>query len=216
MDKPVRISKQTRQNWLIDAAVFLGASLSAITGIYFLFLPTGGYQGGRNPYYDLRIIFTRHTWDDIHVWGGLLMILAVVIHLAWHWSWVKMMSRRFGNTLLGKGSKFSKGARINVLVDLALALGFLITAITGIYFLFVPAGFAGGTTPGWDPGFLFSRTTWDNIHTWGFVTMMIAAMLHIVIHWRWITNVTKRFWLSLWNNQPASQPVSISTPDKLK
>jgi hypothetical protein len=215
MQKQVKISKQTRQNWLIDAAVFIGALLSAITGFYFLFLPVGGYQGGRNPNYGLTILFGRSTWDDIHTWGGLLMILAVVIHLAWHWSWVMMMARRFANTLLGKGSKFSRGARINVLVDLALAVGFIITALTGIYFLYLPAGYAGGTTPGWDPGLLFSRTTWDNIHTWGFVTMMIAAMLHIIIHWRWITNVTHRFFLSLANRQPVTQPVSVPPSDHL-
>lgn len=211
MEKPVRISKQTRQNWLIDAAVFIGALLAALTGIYFLFLPVGGYQGGRNPNYGLTILFGRQTWDDIHTWGGLLMILAVVIHLAWHWSWVKMMSRRAGNALLGKGSKFSKGAKINVFVDLGLALGFLVTAVTGIYFLFVPAGYQGGTVAGWDPGFLFSRTTWDIIHTWGFVAMMVAALLHIVIHWRWIVNVTRRFWLSLWTRPGKTQPTNQPT-----
>ena len=34
------VSKQTRNNWLIDAAVFIGAVIAAITGIYFLFLPS--------------------------------------------------------------------------------------------------------------------------------------------------------------------------------
>jgi hypothetical protein len=191
MQNSVRLSNQTRQNWLIDAAVFSGALLSTITGIYFLFLPVGGYQGGRNPTYGLKILFGRSTWDDLHTWGGLLMIFAVVIHLAWHWSWVKMMGRRMINTLLAKGSKFSKGAKINVLVNMVIALGFFLTAVSGIYFLFVPAGYAGGRTPGWDPGFIFSRTTWDIIHTWGAVLMIIAALLHGFIHWRWITKVTR-------------------------
>lgn len=210
MAKTVRISKQTRQNWLIDAAVFVGALLSALTGIYFLFLPVGGYQGGRNPAYGLTILFGRQTWDDVHTWGGLLMILAVVIHLAWHWSWVMMMSRRAGNALLGKGTTFSRGARINVLVDLAIALSFLVTAVSAIYFLFVPAGYAAGTTRGWDPGFLFSRATWDLLHTWGFVAMMLAALLHIIIHWRWIVNVTRRFWQSMFNDQQTSMNRQLS------
>ena len=210
MQKQVRISKQTRQNWLIDAAVFVGALLSAITGIYFLFLPIGGYQGGRNPAYGLTLLFGRSTWDDIHTWGGLLMILAVVIHLAWHWTWVKMMGRRFANTLAGSGSKFSRGAKANVLVDLAVALGFFLTAVSGIYFLLVPPGYAGGSTPGWDPGFLFSRATWDTLHTWAFVVMMIAAVLHLIIHWRWITNVTRRVWLSLVNPVPGTPPDTMT------
>jgi hypothetical protein len=209
MQKAVRISTQTKQNWMIDAIVFAGAVLSTITGIYFLFLPIGGYQGGRNPTYGLTILFGRSTWDDLHTWGGLLMILAVVIHLAWHWSWVKMMSRRMANTLLGKGSKFSRGAKINVLVDLAIAVGFFLTAVSGIYFLYLPSGYAGGTTPGWDPGFLFSRSTWDMIHTWAAVAMIIAALLHGIIHWRWITKVTRSV------TQLVSQSVSQKPADHM-
>jgi hypothetical protein len=215
MQTTVRISKQTQQNWLIDAAVFIGALLATLTGIYFLFLPIGGYQGGRNPTYGLTILFSRATWDDLHTWGGLLMILAVVIHLAWHWSWVKMMSRRMANTLIGKGTKFSRGAKINVLVDLVIAIGFFLTAVSSIYFLFVPAGFNGGRNLGWDPGFLFSRNNWDMIHTWAALAMIIAALLHGAIHWRWITKVTKRFWLSLWSSRLANQQLSESAPDRL-
>jgi hypothetical protein len=197
MEKPVRMSRQTRQNWLIDATVFIGALVAILTGIYFLFLPVGGYQGGRNPYYGLTILFGRQTWDDLHVWGGVLMIAAVVVHFAMHWSWVKMMAKRVKRTLLGEGSKFSRGAKINVLVDLAVGLGFLISAVTGIYFLFLPTGYQGGRTAGWDPNFLFSRATWDLLHTWGAVVMVLGALLHLLIHWRWVVKVTRRFWLSL-------------------
>jgi hypothetical protein len=35
------------------------------------------------------------------------------------------------------------------------------------------------------------------IHTWSGVALILAAMLHIVIHWRWIRNVTIRFLGSL-------------------
>ncbi len=209
MEKPIRLSTQTRQNWIIDAIVFTGALLATLTGIYFLFLPVGGYQGGRNPYYGITILFGRQTWSDIHMWGGVLMILAVVIHFSLHWSWVKMMSRRVFNTLRGRGSKFSQGARINVLVDLLVALGFLVTAVSGIYFLFVPEGYQGGRMAGWDPGFIFGRTTWDLLHTWGAVLMITAALLHLFIHWRWIVNVTRRFWLSLWS-RPKNSASTIS------
>ena len=197
MKKQVRVSAQTRNNWLIDALVFLGAFLASMSGIYFLFLPVGGYQGGRNPSYGLTILFSRTTWSDLHTWGGILMIVAVLVHLTWHWSWVKMMSRRVWRAFRGMGSSFSRGAILNVIVDLGVALGFLVAAVSGIYFLFVPAGYQGGRTPGWDPNLLFSRTTWDLLHTWGAIVMIVAALLHLIIHWRWITNVTRRVWLSL-------------------
>ena len=210
MKKTIRMSWQTRQNWMIDAAVFAGALLAGLSGIYFLYLPSGGYEGGRNPAYGLTILFGRHTWSDLHTWGGVLMIMAIVIHFAIHWQWVKMMSRRVWHTMQGKGATFSKGAKVNLIVNLIIGVAFLITAVSGIYFLFLPEGFQGGRNPGWDPGLLFSRTTWDLIHTWAAVIMILAASLHLFIHWRWVVNVTRRFFLSL-RTQPATSLPSRST-----
>lgn len=208
MSKRVGVSKQTQTNWLIDAAVFVGAILAALSGIYFLFLPSGGYQGGRNPWYGITILFSRHTWDDLHTWGGVLMIVAVVIHFAIHWDWVKMMTRRIVNAMRSRGSRLSRGALINVVIDLAVAVSFLLCALTGVYLLFAPSGgFQGGQNPAWDPGFLFSRTTWDLIHTWSGAALIVAAVIHLAIHWRWVMNVTRRVFLSLWQRpQRADAP----------
>ena len=125
------VSKQTRNNWLIDAAVFIGAVVAAITGIYFLFLPSGGYQGGRNPMYGITILFSRHTWDDLHTWFGALMIAAVVIHFAIHWNWVKGTAKRMAKSVTGKGARMNRHGYLNVAVDAAVAIGFLLAAISG-------------------------------------------------------------------------------------
>jgi hypothetical protein len=193
MAKARSISWKTRKNWLIDFAVFCGGVLAILSGIYFLYLPSGGYQGGRNPMYDITVLFTRHTWGDIHTWGGVLMIVAVVIHLAIHWQWVTMMGRRMVSVLRQRGSKFSRGAKINLVVDLIIALAFLLTAVSGIYFLFVPGGHQASLAAASNPDFLFSRLTWDMVHTWAGVTMTVAAIVHFAIHWRWVVNVSRRF-----------------------
>lgn len=198
MSKQIRMSMQTRKNWMIDAAVFLGGILAALSGIYFLFLPSGGYQGGRNPMYGIEILFTRHTWSDLHTWGGVVMIAAVAIHLAIHWQWVKSMTRRVWNATLGQGNRLSRGAKFNVVVDAAIALSFMVCALSGVYFLFAPSGgFDGGRNAAWDPNFLFSRIAWDLIHTWSGVVLVVAAVVHLAIHWRWVKNVTVRLFLSL-------------------
>jgi hypothetical protein len=183
MSKPIRISKQTRANWLIDAAVFIGGVLAAITGIYFLFLPSGGYQGGRNPAYGIKILFDRHTWSDLHTWTGLVMVAAALIHLAIHWRWVLMMIRRGFKSVRGQGVRFSTGARVNVAVDLVLTLSFLLCGVTGVLFFF-------------NPDAVHNRA-WDLIHTWSGNAMIVAAVLHFWIHWLWVTKVTRRFFLSL-------------------
>jgi hypothetical protein len=196
--KPIRMSMQTRANWLIDTAVFAGGLLAALTGIYFLFLPSGGYQGGRNPMYGVKILFERHTWSDLHMWTGVVMIAAIVVHFAIHWQWVKRMVRRVASAMFAGEGGLSRGAKFNVALDALVAISFLLCAISGIYFLLGPSGgFEGGQNPAWDPGFLFSRTTWDLIHTWSGIVLITAAVVHLAIHWRWVKNVTVRFFLSL-------------------
>jgi hypothetical protein len=189
-----RLSARTRINWLIDAGVFLGAVTAAISGIYFLFVPSGGYWGGRNSLFDVRIVFDRSTWNDLHTWGGIVMILAIVLHLLIHWEWIKMMAKRVIKSLWSGSTTMSRGAKVNLLLNILVAISFLITAISGVYFLFAPTGgFQGGRNPGWDQGFIWSRTTWDLIHTWSGIALMVVAVIHFVIHWRWVKNVTVRF-----------------------
>ena len=187
-----------RNKWLLFAVVFLSGLVAALSGVYFLFVPSGGYQGGRNPMYGVTILFSRHVWEDLHAWGGVLMIVVAVVHFAIHWRWVKVMSKRTVKALFSRETRLAKGPRLNVAVNLVVAVSFLLTAVSGIYFLFAPSGgFQGGRNPGWDPMFLFSRTTWDLIHTWAGVVFIGAAVVHFWIHWRWIKNTTTRLFLSL-------------------
>jgi hypothetical protein len=196
----------TRINWVLDATVFLSALLAGSSGLYFLFLPSGGYQGGRNPWHGITIIFDRHTWDDIHTWGSVVMIIAIIVHVAYHWQWVKSMTNKLFLSFRLAGGKMSLGAKLNLFINIVIATSFLLTAATGVYFLFSPTGgFQGGKNPGWDPMFLFARTTWDLIHTWSGVAMIVAAILHVIIHWRWIKNVTTRFFLT-----PLREPMNRS------
>ncbi|MCP4164850.1 MAG: DUF4405 domain-containing protein [Chloroflexi bacterium] len=134
------LSSATKHNWWLDAAVFLFGVLALLSGAYFLFLPSAGYQGGRNPLYGVTILFTRETWDLIHMWGGVLMIIAVVFHLWIHRQWLGMISRKLANLARGRGSRLSRGSKINLWVDAAIALSFILTAITGIYLMFAPVG----------------------------------------------------------------------------
>jgi hypothetical protein len=193
MSKKITMSLQTRANWLIDLMVLLGGLLASLSGIYFLFLPSGGYQGGRNPMYGVTLLFDRHTWDDLHTWTGVAMIVAAVIHLAIHWQWVKTMTRRIFNAITAKGSGLSRGAAMNVIVDATVATSFLLTAVSGFYFLIWPS--AGRSL---SPAILFNSATWDLIHTWAGVIMISAIVIHFWIHWRWVANVTSRFFRSLW------------------
>jgi len=178
------MSKITLRNWWIDAVLFGSALIASLSGLYFLYFPSGGYQGGRNPYYNIQVFFSRHTWDDLHMWGGVVMIAVAMIHLILHWSWVVNMTRRMLKDLTGKNGKMNWRGRLNLLLNVVVGFSFLLAAISGVYFLFVPGG-RGAV----DPMFLFSRITWDLIHTWAGVTLIAAGVIHFAIHWRWVVNV---------------------------
>ena len=208
MSRQNKISMRNRRNWLIDAALFVGGILASLSGIYFLYLPSGGYEGGRNPLYGIVILFDRHGWEDVHTWTGMVMIVAAAIHLLVHWRWILAMIRRARNSLLSTATKMSGFAKFNVGLNALLGLSGLVCALTGIYFFFAPSGgYQGGRNPGWDPNFLFSRITWDLIHTWSGVVMIVVAVVHFWIHWRWVRNVTRKLILSL-----LPQPQSDSAP----
>jgi cytochrome b subunit of formate dehydrogenase len=198
------VSKQTQKNWWIDIVLFSSAVVAGLSGIYFLFLPFGGYQGGRNPSYGIEILFSRYTWDDLHTWGGAVMIAIVFIHLAIHWRWVANMSRRIWNELTGKCSCLNPRGRMNLILNIIVAVSFIVTAVSGIYFMFV----SGGRWTS-DPMILFNRAAWDQLHTWAGITLIATVIIHFAIHWRWVSNVTIKMKKLLLPSRTALQPVTI-------
>lgn len=188
------VSAQTRNNFFIDSFLFTGGVITAISGVYFLFLPVSGYQGGRNPLYGIVILFTRHTWGDIHTWAGVAILALGALHIPLHWKWIVSMTGRAVKVALGKGKMKNRG-KFNLGVNMLIGLSALISGLSGLYFLLIPgASHASVLT---DPIWLFSRTTWDLIHTWSGVVMIAAATLHHYIHWKWAFKVTRKYWRAL-------------------
>ena len=191
------VSTQTRNNFFIDSFLLFGGVITALSGIYFLFLPVGGYQGGRNPTYGIIILFDRHTWSDIHIWAGVAIVALAAIHIPLHWKWIVSMTRRGIRIMLGKG-KMNNGSKFNLGVNIIIGLSALISGLSGLYFLLVPGASHEAIAP--DPMWLFSRTIWDLIHTWSGVVVIAAATLHFYIHWKWAFKVTRKYWRAFVNS----------------
>lgn len=204
MNTSNQISPQTRNNWLVDAGLFTAGILVAVSSVYFLFLPIGGFQGGRNPYYGIQILFDRHTWDDLHTWAGIALIAIALIHLTLHWSWVVNMVRRAFNELTGRCGCMNARGRWNLILNAVVALSFTLAAISSVYFLYFPGG---RSQP--DPMILLSRSAWDLIHTWAGVIWIIATVIHFTIHWKWVTKVTGKLVRRVLPAQGAAQPVTL-------
>lgn len=182
MIKP-RVSNQTRNNWFIVLLLTMSGLLVTFSTFYFLFLPNGGYQGGRNPAYGIVILFTRTTWDLIHTWAGVVMIAITAIHIPLHWSWIVRMTKRIFSILLGKCEGMNARGQFNLLINGVIGISGVIAAISSLYFLFFPGSQNSSIS------FIFNRAVWDVIHTWSGVIMISAAILHFAIHWRWVLKV---------------------------
>ncbi len=178
--------RTSRRWWLVALLIVLGIGVFA-SSVYFLLVPAG-FQGGRNPYYQIVLIFNRETWDGIHLWTGLGMILILFVHIILHWEWIKMMTHRFVKSLVSGTGKMNWRARYNVLVDLLAGLSFLLASFSGIYLLFTPSRYAAASAP----VVIFGWYGWDLIHTWSGIVMFILVFLHFYIHWVWIVNVGKK------------------------
>lgn len=158
-----------------------------LSSVYFLYFPIG-FQGGRNPDYGTIIVFGREMWDAIHLWSGIGMIIVLVIHIAVHDKWILAMFKRFFHGKSNGIKHLNGNARFNILLDAVAALSFFVVSISGILLLVLPSGRSFEVVD----GFLLSKTIWDIIHTWSGVVMLISAILHFYIHWKWITKVTGR------------------------
>jgi hypothetical protein len=184
-----RLPTKTLVHWAIACFLSVTGLVSALTGIYFLFLPSGGYQGGRNPDYGATLFFARATWTDIHTWSGVAMVVVGIVHLVLHWRWVAEMLKRAGAVLLGRRKAFARKIWARVLVVVAVILPFLSVTASSMYFLFTPGGGHEGSGAG-QTSFLLSRPTWDLLHTWSAVIFIIAVAVHLAMRWKWLARVT--------------------------
>jgi len=88
-------------------------------------------------------------------------------------------------------------AKLNYLVDALIGLAFLISAGTGVLFLFMGSGGYHGGAYSAGVAFLgLSRWVWSDLHTWASLIMIAGVVLHLVLHWNWIVCVTRQIFRS--------------------
>jgi hypothetical protein len=180
------LSAQTRKRyWLVLLLILSGITVT-LSSIYFLYFPNG-YQGGRNPDYNVTLLFTRTDWSLIHIWSGVVFILVILIHIPVHWKWIMDMGQRcFGKKDCTIG-RLNPHARLNLYLDAAVAVSFVFVAISSVYFLLVPNSRQIAA-----PQIVFDYATWDVIHTWSGILMIIFALVHLLYHRVWVLKVSSR------------------------
>jgi len=87
----------------------------------------------------------------------------------------------------------------NYILALIMFLLALFQTVSGfVLWLVLPGGgygYRGGRGEGVGTGatFLWSRDTWIDIHDWVAVALLVILVVHLVLHWRWIVYMTKKY-----------------------
>lgn len=196
MNTTKTLSTNTKKRYIINFIMFFLFLAVTASSLYFLYVPAG-YQGGRNPRYNMVILFDRDTWGELHTWTSFILSGILLIHIIIHWSWVKNVFLRYIQIWKKSVRSRNKLALLNILDDGLAALSFLACLFSGIVLFIVPGGPGSAYT-------LFMnimRDTWKDMHIWTGIGMLVSIILHLVIHWGWIKKVSGKIFRK---EQPAA------------
>jgi hypothetical protein len=160
--------RRAEQNYVLDATIFVALLITTITGlILWLVIPR---------IFDVVFLgFSRDVWVAAHICFGVLGLASIVIHIIRHWGWLKTLRGR-------RLSRMPEKLRANRVVDRIMWITYIATNIIGVVALALHFG----------DGIYVVRGP-DRLHVVFGVTWIILAIVHLALHWKWITSTTQRF-----------------------
>ncbi|MBW2977189.1 DUF4405 domain-containing protein [Candidatus Woesearchaeota archaeon] len=79
-------------------------------------------------------------------------------------------------------------AKRNYWIDFLMFLSIAVTALSGIIlYIILPSG----RRAGWQEFWGISREAWRNTHTWAGFVFIAIALIHLILHWKWIWAMSK-------------------------
>lgn len=138
------------------------------------------------------------TGYAVHEWLSLGLFAGLVAHVALHWKWVVSITKKFFG-------KLPRQTRLNYVVNGGLALAFIMTGISGF-------AISENITPLF--GFSGGGRFWEGIHETAANLSMILVGSHVLLHWKWIVNNTKKYLLKNGPSKKTRRPLQpMPQPD---
>lgn len=134
----------------------------------------------------------RYTWIDIHNWAAIILLGILLLHVILHWNWIITLTKRIKSYL---GVSVLKVKAIEqYAVTVLLIILFTMECLSGfVIWLVMPRGALDyhNMLDGYGRTFwVLQRIVWVDIHVWLAIAIIAILVIHILVNWRWIFNMT--------------------------
>jgi hypothetical protein len=148
--------------------IFVALLITTITGfLFWLVIP-----------HKLDIVFpgfSRSVWVAVHISSGVLGFAGIFIHIVKHWDWLTALRGRPPREMKEK-------LRANRIVDRIMWITFITTNVFG--------ALAWALHFGID---IYVVRVPDRLHVVFGVAWTILTIVHLALHWKWITSTSQRY-----------------------
>jgi len=162
------MTNKTKHNFWLDVIIFVSLLITTSTGfLLWLVIP-----------HQLNVAFlgfASSVWIATHICFGVAGLTSIVMHIVLHWDWLKALR---GRSLRGMPEKL----RANRVVDRIIWIAFIATNVFGVMAWALHFG---------DDVYAVSFT--DRLHVVFGIAWTIFAIVHLVLHWKWIASTSQRY-----------------------
>jgi hypothetical protein len=159
---------KTERNFWLDWMMFIVFSITVISGfLLWLVMPHSDNSAFAG--------VDRVMWLAFHIGSGFLGLLGVIIHIVWHWRWLKALRGRSLRTL-------KRPLRANRVVDRLTWISFIATNISGLLAWLLSAGLPAEAVK-----------IFDRFHVVAGIAWLVFLAAHLGLHQQWIASVTRRY-----------------------
>jgi hypothetical protein len=166
--KEAQIMKKNECNFWLDWIMLFAFLVTVVSGfILWLAIPRSNSAA--------FVGIDRTVWLAVHIGSGLLGLLGVIIHIVWHWDWLKALRGRALGTLKGQ-------VRANRLINRLTWFAFILSNIFGVLAWLLSASMSSEAIK-----------MLDRFHVATGMAWLVFLATHLVLHQKWIVSAMQRY-----------------------